>query len=246
MYVSFKLNCEPEKQLKLHKRMRIKIPEWEKQIRDLEPELTYHPTSGFLQAVLSLDIKSSSQERKELSEEEREQIPKQIYDFILSLCRENDITLSIDNHGKEMDCGRKKQGKDYWFGMPNEDIVGVCSVGTRISSEILDKLEKKKEDFSDDSSLRDYIIKRIHEELDADFVPGTDKFCQAFHEVVNPLGIWKNFFIMTPTGFQSEEELIKEPKGSQALSIVKTRSLDCMLGSGSRRPGIVFRSKCLG
>jgi predicted transcriptional regulator len=77
--------------------------------------------------------------------------------------------------------------------------------------------------------LRDYIIKRINEELDADFVPCTEKFGQAFHETVNPLGIWKNFFVKTPIGLRSEEELIKKPMGNQALNIIKARSLDCRI-----------------
>jgi hypothetical protein len=128
MYVSYKLCCEPEKQLKLHKRMRIKIPEWEKQIRELEPELTYHPSSGFLQVVLNLqNITRSSEQGKELSVTQIDQIPKEIDEYIESLCNEYDIKeLTRDDHGKEMDCGRRRSGKDYWFGMRNEDIVRVC------------------------------------------------------------------------------------------------------------------------
>lgn len=81
------LHSEPRLQLKLHKKTRIKISEWEKQgyLTACGAELTYHPHAdpSFLQAVLDLpDVRIPSVRGIELSDETIGQIPKGIIEYL--------------------------------------------------------------------------------------------------------------------------------------------------------------------
>jgi hypothetical protein len=219
--------------------MRMKILGWENQgyLPTCGAELTYHPNSGFLQAVLDLHrIGNPSERTCELSQEVIEQIPKEIMEYIESLRSRYHITreVSIRDHEEEMDKERRKKeavGEKYYNGLPNKEIMRICSIGTKIALEILSMLEEDRGRFKDDLDLRRYIDEQIREKLGSE--PLTDRYSieLAWHETCNPLGIWKNFSVMIPLGFQNEEELVKTSTGNQALGIIKDRSLDCRIRS---------------
>jgi hypothetical protein len=231
MYVSFRLYCEPDKQLRLHRELRASIPEWEKQhhLPDCGAELTYHPTIGFLQVVLNQPhIRVPPEQRKKLSQEEKEQIRKPIREYIERLCSKNHIKPEDPLiHDKEMDEGRMSD-KGYWEGLPNEEIMRICLHGTRIAFGILSTLEKDRESFKDDPALRDYIHRQIRQELhEAEHSTNNPKFMGAWHETLNALGIWGaySYNVLLP----NEEEMFLCSAGTDGLDLIKARSLDCRM-----------------
>lgn len=234
MYVSYKLctrakSCSgARKQLDLYKKMRKEIPEWEDEdlLPDCETELTYHTSSGYLQAVLNFrNIRSSPGERKELSEEETKQIPKKIEDYIESLCNENHIELKKHDAGKEMDCerkGKQDKGEEYWCGMRNDEIVRVCSNGTRIAFEILDRLEKDSGFFKSDPSLSEHIKQEIVRRLR--FTPDLSdcRFERTWHETCNSVGLGI---------YYDEDGKLWRSRGYRGLELIKERFFDSRVNS---------------
>jgi hypothetical protein len=206
-------------QLKLHKKMRIKIPEWERQhlLPDCETELTYH--SSLLQIVLSLNIISpEGEDNLDLSPAQIEQIPREIRESIESLCNVARISLRIQNHDKEMNDNRiheEATGRKYYFGLSNKELMRICSNGTRIALGILGMLENNRENFRDDVDLKKYMLGQIIEKLGAGFEPYKDKFWLAWHEILNNVGIWGK-----------DEEMFASSGGNNGLELIKARSLD--------------------
>jgi len=223
MYVSFRMYSDAQMQLRLHKKLRIKIPEWEKQclIRDCEAELTYHHKgnieSDFLQSVLNLDMTSSEGENLDLSPTEDNQIPKEINEYIENLCKENQIRLRKLNHDKEMNDARMKEkakGNKYYYDLSNKEIMRVCSSGTRIALGILSIMQENRVLFENDVDLKKYILDQITQKLGVGFEPDKDKFWFALHEILNTLGIW---------GY--EEQIFAKSGNNYGLELIKNRSL---------------------
>nr|MDO8099320.1 hypothetical protein [Candidatus Njordarchaeota archaeon] len=234
MYIDIKLCSVPGVQLKLHKKMRIKILEWERQghLPPCGAELTYHPSAdpSHLQAILNQPhIRVPTEQRKKLSQEEREQIREAIIEYVESLRNENQIKQEDPLiHDKEMDEGRmmeRARGKEYYWGLSNEEIMEFCTHGTKIAFGILSTLEKDRESFKDDPALREYIREQIRQELhEVERSTNNPKFMGAWHETLNTLGIWGaySYKVLLP----NEEEMFLCSAGTDGLELIKARSLD--------------------
>lgn len=220
------LHSEPRLQLKLHKKTRIKISEWEKQgyLTACGAELTYHPSAdpSFLQAVLDLpDVRIPSVRGIELSDETIGQIPKGIIEYFESLRHENKIERS-----RPRDHELEFKEEDYG-GLPKKEILRIDTNGSKIAFRILSMLERDRARFKDDAELVRYIYEQIRRVLDMGFELDTcnHRFRYAWHEACNPLGIWKAYSLNR--GLLNEEWEFERSKTSNGLELIKARSLDC-------------------
>jgi len=190
MWVHFNFLCNADTQIKLHKIFRRKVSKWQGSLID-GCVLTYHfnnpPNPDSLYVCLNiLSMNPPASRTKDLSEAQKNKIPKEIQNTMTELASQYLVNPNLD-----------MQVRDYEFDLRNpntlaiykasstEEILNFASKGTEIALEILEDDKTKNQTWKNDNEIAVYIMKLINERLTTQ-----NERNNWLHFICNPLGLW--------------------------------------------------------
>ena len=197
MFILFKIFCDYETQVRLHKVLRRKVREWQDSDLVERSVLTYHYKNHPYSLYACLDITEVNENATDW-----EQIPSRIKDVFDNIIGENNVTL--DKHNYRLWLEEREASKYYAASV--EEILRFASSGTKIALEVFEPLEMDKNTWKDDVELSNFIYSRIKDELGESY----EWTRHAPHFVFNPLDV--------PDEYLSQDSV---KSGTRALNRIK-------------------------